>query len=81
MKTSGRLFKAIEPVLVASFLARNLDSIGRNTISMLGGINFYLAKQARLGANLDLQLTSSPTNYRERSSAGSKGIVQLEIQW
>jgi len=81
MKISRRLIKAIEPVFVASFLARDLDAIGRNTISALGGLNFYVAKQARVSMNVDLQLTSSPIEHSERSSVGSNGIIQMELQW
>lgn len=81
MKTSRRLIKAIEPLIVTSFLARDLDTIGRNTISALGGLNFYVAKHARVSMNVDVQLTSSPTNHSERSSVGSNGIIQMELQW
>lgn len=81
LKTSRRLIKAIEPVLVASFLARDLDTISRNTISALAGLNFYVAKQARVSMNVDLQLTSTPADNSERSSVGSNGIIQMELQW
>lgn len=81
MKTSSRLFKAVEPVLVANFLARDLDAIGRNTISTLAGLNVYVAQNARISMNVDLQLTSTPTDYSERSSVGSNGILQMELQW
>jgi hypothetical protein len=81
MKTSRRLFKAIEPVLVASFLARDLDTIGRNTISALAGLNIYVAARARVSMNVDFQLTSTPTDYSDRSSVGSNGILQMELQW
>lgn len=81
MKTASRLIRAVEPVLVASFLARDLDEIGRNTISTLAGLNFYIAKNARISMNVDLQLTSTPTDHSERSTAGSNGVVQMELQW
>ena len=81
MKTSRQLIKAIEPVIVTSFLVRDLDTIGRNTISALAGLNFYVAKQARVSMNVDVQLTSSPADHSERSSVGSTGIIQMELQW
>jgi len=81
MNTSRKLVKAIEPVVVTSLLARNLDDFGRNTIQFLAGLNIYVAKQARLSFNGDLQLTSTPTNKNERSSVGSNAIVQMELQW
>lgn len=81
LKTASRLVKAVEPVVVTSFLARDLEEIGRNTISALAGLNFYVAKNARLSMNVDFQLTSTPTHHRERSAVGSNGILQMELQW
>jgi hypothetical protein len=80
-KTSRRLLKAFEPVLVASVLAKDIDRFERNTLQFLGGANFYLAPSLRLSLNGDLLLTSTPTDADERSRAGSNVILQVQLSW
>jgi hypothetical protein len=80
-KSSRRLLKAFEPVVVASLLARDIDRFERNTIQFLGGANFYLAPELRVSLNADLLLTSTPTDPDARSRAGSNLVMQVQLAW
>ena len=78
---SQKTEKAVEPVLVASILARDTEVLEWNTVQLLAGLNYYFAKRARVSVNGDFLLSNSRVNTNERTFAGSNGIVQLELRW
>lgn len=80
-KTSRRLLKALEPVVVASLWTPNIDEFELNTLELLAGINFYLAPELRVGLNGDLLLTRSSKISDERTYAGSNVILQAQLTW
>lgn len=71
--------RAFEPV--ASFLAKDIDQLDRNTIELLAGANYWFSPHARLSANADFVLTNSPNNTNERTLAGSNFVLQMEVRW
>ncbi|MGH7599413.1 MAG: hypothetical protein ACREOI_23920 [bacterium] len=80
-KTSRRLLKAFEPVIVGSVWTPNIDAFELNTLELLAGMNFYLAPELRIALNGDLLLTRASTISNERSSAGSNVILQAQLTW
>jgi hypothetical protein len=80
-KTSRRLLKAFEPVLVASVWTPNLDAFELNTLELLAGMNFYLAPELRIALNGDMLLTRSSKISNERTYAGSNVILQAQLTW
>ncbi|MGH7456097.1 MAG: hypothetical protein ACRENG_32385, partial [bacterium] len=80
-KTSRRLLKAFEPLVIASVWTPNLDAFELNTLGLLAGMNFYLAPELRVALNGDLLLTRSSTISNERTYAGSNVILQAQLTW
>lgn len=80
-KTSRRLLKAFEPVVVGSIWTPNIDAFELNTLELLAGMNFYLAPELRIALNGDMLLTRTSTISNERSSAGSNVILQAQLTW
>jgi hypothetical protein len=80
-KTSRRLLKAFEPVVVGSVWTPNIDVFELNTLELLAGMNFYLAPELRIALNGDLLLSRNSTLSNERSSAGSNVILQAQLTW
>jgi hypothetical protein len=79
----GHYFKKsrLEPVLVYSLLVPDLDTFDINTVEFLAGLNYYAASALRIGLNGDLLLATSATNQDERTYAGSKVILQVQLVW
>jgi hypothetical protein len=80
-KTSRRLLKALEPVIVYSLWTPNVDAFDLNALELLAGINFYIAPELRVALNGDLLLTRSSKISNERTYAGSNVILQAQLTW
>ncbi|GEM_PF-1751622 len=79
----GHYFKKsrLEPVFVYSLLVPDLDTFDINTVEFLAGLNYYAASALRIGLNGDLLLATSAKNQDERTYAGSKVILQVQLVW
>ncbi|MDZ7360487.1 MAG: hypothetical protein ONB46_07135 [candidate division KSB1 bacterium] len=79
----GHYFKKsrLEPVLVYSLLVPDVDAFDVNTVEVLAGLNYYAVAALRIGLNSDLLLATSTKNQGERTYAGSKVILQVQLVW
>lgn len=77
----NELVKALEPVLLLTFLAPDVDNIDVNRVQLLLGFNIYLEKDVRLMMNSDVVLSNNRFNTKDRTLAGSVLTMQLQFQW
>ncbi|MBI3004778.1 MAG: hypothetical protein HYY49_05115 [Ignavibacteriales bacterium] len=73
--------KAIEPVILLSFLAPDTRDVDVNQLQMLIGFNIYFDEDVRLLVNGDLILSNSRFNKDDRFYTGSTVIAELQFRW
>lgn len=78
---NNEVVRNIEPILLASYLAKDTDNLDVNSIQLIIGINTYFDKDIRFMINGNLILTNHDYNKNERTMYGSDVQAQLQIRW
>jgi len=78
---SNEIPLSLEPVLILSFLSKNITQLDVNTLQVLLGFNLYFDEDIRLMVNGDLHLTNHEWDKKERTITDSNALLQLQIKW
>lgn len=76
-----KALKAIEPVLLLSFLVPDTRDFWVNQFQILIGMNIYFDEAVRLLINGDLISSNSRYNKDQRYYTGSMMITELQFRW
>jgi hypothetical protein len=80
--TNRNLVRAVEPLLLASFLIPDLDEEQVNRIEAMAGINFYFDDKLRLRLNGSLVFANSLADPGRRSiGADSRAGAEFQVRW
>lgn len=71
----------IEPVLMGSFLVKDINQFDVNSVQLLVGCSFYFDDDVRFMINGNLNLSNHSYCKTERNLYGSNVIGQLQIRW
>lgn len=81
LELDDKTLKAIEPVILLSFLAPDTRDFGVNQFQMLIGFNIYFDEDVRLLFNGDLILSNSRYRRDDRFYTGSTVMTEIQFRW
>ncbi len=76
-----KFLKAIEPVLLFSFLAPDTDEFEVHQIQCLTGLNVYIHKKVRIRINNDLIFANNALDTSVYATENSKFFVEVQTRW
>lgn len=80
-ETQQQIVQGIEPLLLFSFLAPDVEASNVHRIQILLGCNIYFHPKVRFRLNSNLNLTNNRVNPDEYVMNESKFTVELQLRW